>query len=46
VHRNAITFGTLGSSAIVYSGSVSGKSMSGSYQTPGGSGSWSAHKIS
>jgi opacity protein-like surface antigen len=46
VHRNAITFGTVGSSAITYSGSVSGKSMSGSYQTPGGSGSWSAHKIS
>jgi len=29
-----------------YSGSVSGKSMSGTYTTPQGGGSWSAHKSS
>jgi hypothetical protein len=46
VHGTAISFGTVGSAAITYSGSVSGKSMSGSYQTPGGGGSWSAHKTS
>jgi hypothetical protein len=44
VHGNTIRFGTVGSAAITYSGSVSGDSMSGSYQTPGGGGSWSAHK--
>ena len=41
-----IRFGTVGSAAITYSGSVSGKSMSGSYQTPRGGGSWSANKTS
>jgi hypothetical protein len=46
VHGSTIRFGTVGSTAITYSGSVSGKSMSGSYQTPGGGGSWSAHKTS
>ena len=46
VHGSTIRFGTVGSAAITYSGSVSGKSMSGSYQTPGGGGSWSAHKTS
>lgn len=46
VHRTTIRFGTVGSAAITYSGSVSGKSMSGTYQTPGGGGSWSAHKTS
>jgi hypothetical protein len=46
VHRSTIRFGTVGSAAITYSGSVSGKSMSGSYNTPGGGGSWSARKIS
>jgi hypothetical protein len=43
-----ISFGTVGSQAITYSGSVSGDSMSGTYkvQTPNGSvgGSWSATK--
>ncbi len=39
-----IHFGTVGSAAITYSGSVSGKSMSGTYHAPGGGGSWSAHK--
>jgi hypothetical protein len=46
VHGNTIRFGTVGSSAITYSGSVSGKSMSGTYKTPGGGGPWSAHKTS
>jgi hypothetical protein len=46
VKASAIRFGTVGSAAITYSGSVSGKSMSGSYHTPGGGGSWSAHKTS
>jgi hypothetical protein len=46
VHGSTIRFGTVGSAAITYSGSVSGKSMSGSYHTPGGGGSWSAHKTS
>ncbi len=48
VHGNAIRFGTVGSTAITYSGTVSGSSMSGTYQlhttsgTPGGP--WSASK--
>jgi hypothetical protein len=46
VRGRTIRFGTVGSAAITYSGSVSGKSMSGRYQTPGGGGSWSAHKTS
>jgi hypothetical protein len=46
VHGSTIRFGTVGTAAITYSGSVSGKSMSGKYQTPGGGGSWSAHKTS
>jgi hypothetical protein len=46
VHGKRIRFGTVGSAAITYSGSVSGKSMSGTYRTPGGGGSWSAHKTS
>jgi hypothetical protein len=46
VHGSTIRFGTVGSAAITYSGSVSGKSMSGRYQTPGGGGPWSAHKTS
>jgi len=42
---NAISFGTVGSLAITYSGTVSGSSMSGSYQVAGtGGGSWSASK--
>ena len=44
VHASTIRFGTVGSAAITYSGSVSHKSMSGSYKTPGGGGPWSAHK--
>ncbi len=46
VHGSSIRFGTVGSTAITYSGTVSGKSMSGKYQTPGGGGSWSAHETS
>ncbi len=41
---SSIQFGTVGSVAITYTGSVSGSSMSGSYSTPGGGGSWSATK--
>jgi hypothetical protein len=46
VRGSTIHFGTVGSAAITYSGTVSGKSMSGHYQTPGGGGTWSAHKTS
>ncbi len=46
VSGSSIRFGTVGSSAITYTGTVSGNSMSGSYQTPGGGGSWSASKTS
>ena len=46
VRGSTIRFGTVGSAAITYSGSVSGKSMSGRYHTPAGGGSWSAHKTS
>jgi hypothetical protein len=47
VQGNAIRFGTVGSVGITYSGSVSGNSMSGTYQagTTGG-GPWSATKSS
>jgi hypothetical protein len=45
VRGRTIRFGTV-SGGITYTGSVSGKSMSGSYKTPGGGGSWSAHKTS
>jgi hypothetical protein len=48
VNGGMISFGTVGSQAITYSGSVCGDSMSGAYkvQTPNGSvgGSWSATK--
>jgi hypothetical protein len=46
VHSSTIRFGTVGSAAITYSGSVSGTSMAGKYTTPGGGGSWRAHKTS
>ena len=45
VHGNAIKFGAVGAGAT-YTGSVSGKSMSGRYKTPRGGGPWSAHKTS
>jgi hypothetical protein len=42
---SSISFGTVGSLAITYSGTVSGNSMSGNYQVAGSSGgSWSASK--
>lgn len=45
VHGSTIRFGTVGGPGIEYSGSASGRSMSGRYQTPGGGGSWSAHRL-
>ena len=45
VRGGSIKFGTVGGPAITYSGSASGRSMSGRYQTPGGGGSWSAHRL-
>ena len=45
VHGSAIKFGAVGAGAT-YTGSVSGKSMSGSYKSPQGGGTWSAHKTS
>jgi hypothetical protein len=47
IHGTTITFGTVGSAAITYSGNASEDSMSGSYRvtgTPGGD--WSATKAS
>ena len=44
VSGSSINFGTVGSKAIKYNGSISGGSMSGNYTTPAGGGSWSATK--
>jgi hypothetical protein len=45
VTGSKITFGTVGSAAITYTGTVSGSSMSGTYQVAGQSGgNWSATK--
>lgn len=44
VNGGSIKFGTVGGPAITYTGSVSGSSMSGNYNTPNGGGSWSANK--
>jgi hypothetical protein len=47
VNGGSISFGTVGSAAITYSGTVSGNSMSGTYQvhdTQGSGGPWSATK--
>jgi hypothetical protein len=47
VNGNAITFGTVGSTVITYTGTVSGDSMSGTYQVGGSQhGTWSAHRTS
>lgn len=52
VQGSAISFGTVGSQAIQYSGTASGNSMSGTWQIAGpngqaaGGGSWSASKSS
>jgi hypothetical protein len=43
VHGSAIKFGAVDVGAT-YTGSVSGKTMSGRYKSPQGGGSWSAHK--
>jgi hypothetical protein len=45
VRGSAIKFGAVGVGAT-YTGSVSGKSMSGTYKSPQGGGRWSAHKTS
>jgi len=45
VRGKVIQFGAVGAGAT-YTGSVSGKSMSGHYKSPAGGGSWSAHKVS
>ena len=45
VRGKAISFGAVGVGAT-YTGSVSGPSMSGNYESPQGGGSWSAHKTS
>ena len=45
VNGNSIRFGAVGAGAT-YTGSVSGKSMSGRYRTATGGGTWSAHKTS
>ena len=42
--KGAIQFGVVGAGAT-YTGTVSGSSMSGSYKSPQGNGSWSAHKL-
>ena len=44
VNGSSIKFGTVGGTAVHYTGSVSGDSMSGSYSTSAGGGTWSAHK--
>ena len=46
VEGNSIRFGTLGAGAVTYSGSVSGDTMSGTYQAPNGNGTWQAAKAS
>ncbi len=46
VTGDSIRFGTVGSTAVTYTGTISGNSMSGSYNTPSGGGSWSAQKAS
>lgn len=45
VHGKAISFGAVDVGAT-YTGSVSGKSMSGGYKSPQGGGTWSARKTS
>ena len=46
VSGSSIKFGTVGGQAITYKGTVSGSSMSGTYDTAGGGGPWSAHETS
>ncbi|MFI5045987.1 MAG: hypothetical protein ACHQIG_02900 [Acidimicrobiia bacterium] len=44
LNGNQISFGTVGSLAVTYSGTVSGTSMSGTYKAPTGTGTWNATK--
>lgn len=48
LNGNTITFGTVGSAAVTYTGTISGSHMSGTWQIAGGpaaaGGSWSANK--
>ena len=47
VSGSSITFGTVGTTAITYTGTVSGDTMSGTYQVGGSQhGSWRAHRTS
>jgi hypothetical protein len=47
VNGSAITFGTVGSTAITYTGTVSGDSMSGTYEVAGSEhGTWKANRTS
>jgi hypothetical protein len=47
VSGNTINFGTVGSAAVTYTGTVSGDTMSGTYVVGGSDhGSWSAHRTS
>jgi hypothetical protein len=46
VTGGSIKFGTVGSAAISYTGTVSGRSMSGTYKVNGsGGGPWHATKV-
>jgi hypothetical protein len=45
VNGSTISFGTVGSTAITYSGTVSGTSMTGTYHAGATSGHWSAHRM-
>jgi hypothetical protein len=46
VDGNKISFGTVGGAGVTYSGTVSGKTMSGTYQSSTGNGNWTATKTS
>ena len=47
VAGNQITFGTVGSTAVTYTGTVSGDTMSGTYTAgSAGTGTWQAHRTS
>jgi hypothetical protein len=46
VNGGKITFGTVGGLAVTFTGSTSGNSMSGTYHSPAGDGTWNANKTS
>ena len=46
LNGNTISFGTVGTAAVTYKGTVSGNSMSGTWQAPIGNGNWNATKQS